>query len=124
MLTTENLLKMCKALRDSAETGNYLEEPARWLVIDGKNWQEEAKIFAVESEGSGCCVGQVDTGINYLQHSSSFPVLKINGQPRTKNEDPGEHWPRALLYSTVRRLQLLLVREYSKLERRRSPGGV
>jgi hypothetical protein len=68
---------MCKALRESAETGNYLEEPARWLVIDGKNWQEEAKIFAVESEGSGCCVGQVDTGINYLQHSSSFPVLKI-----------------------------------------------
>jgi hypothetical protein len=57
--------------------------------------------------------------IEYLRDSSFFHILKINGRARVAlvvlndaivecqgpdNKDPGEHWPRALLYSAVRRL--------------------
>ena len=83
VLTTESLIKMYKALRKSAKT----------------------------SEDSGWCVVQVDTAINYLQHSSSFPVLKINGQQKTQNGGPRRGLARALLYFTVRLLQLHLIRD-------------
>lgn len=117
--TTDNLLKTYKALRESAESGDHLTEPARWLVFEGKNWQEESKILAAESEGSGWCVRDEFVAIDYLRSYSSFHVLKINGRAIValvvlddaivdcqgpRNEDPGEHWPRALLYSAVRRL--------------------
>jgi hypothetical protein len=117
--TTDNLLKTYKALRESAESGDHLTEPARWLVFEGKNWQEEAKILAAESEGSGWCVRDEFFAIDYLRSYSSFHVLKINGRAIValvvlddaivdcqgpRNEDPSEHWPRALLYSAVRRL--------------------
>jgi hypothetical protein len=117
--TTDNLLKTYKALRESAESGDHLTDPARWLVFEGKNWQEEAKILSAESEGSGWCVRDEFFAIDYLRNYSSFHVLKINGRAIValvvlddaivecqgpRNEDPGEHWSRALLYSAVRRL--------------------
>lgn len=117
--TNDNLLDKYKALLESAESGDHLVEPARWLVFEGKNWQEEAKILAAESEGSGWCVRDEFMAIDYLRDSSFFHILKINGRARValvvfddaivecqgpNNEDPGEHWPRALLYSAVRRL--------------------
>ena len=117
--TSDNLKKLYEGSRESAATGTGRPAPAHWLVFKGANWREEAEILATESRGSGWCVAGECAAYEYLADASSFHVLKIDGQARVAlvvkedlivetqgpgNEDPGEFWPRVLLYAAVRRL--------------------
>lgn len=117
--TEMNLKNLYTKLQSTDAEEGAAGGATRWLVFKGVAWRDEAHILAREAQDSGWCIAEEVVAGIYLRDESYFHVLKVSGRARValavkgdrivetqgpRNQDPGSHWPRVLLYAALRRL--------------------